>query len=163
MLNKCLLVFAWCWVYSAWTVELCQHIHDTTAASLSTFVNIGAERVNSKLVTLVEHISQDLYISVCVLIAGTCKNFVEMLWLVDVVVSACVCVCVADSPQKSTECHSSLLLYQRTFSKHFHNFVDVCLLSEPISRSAAAVCVVVCSPLIMLTMKRCCYDVILVP
>jgi len=55
-----------------------------------------------------------------------------LMWTVCVCVS---CVCVSDS---SAECPASLLLYQRTFSKHFHNFVELCLLSEPISRSVAA-------------------------
>lgn len=45
-----------------------------------------------------------------------------------------VCICEADSSHKSTDCHLSLLPYQRTFSRHFHDFVEVCLLSEPTSR-----------------------------
>jgi len=55
-----------------------------------------------------------------------------LMWTVCVCVS---CVCVSDS---SAECPASLLLYQRTFSKHFHSFVELCLLSEPISRFVAA-------------------------
>ena len=67
------------------------------------------------------------------------ETFVSYSSLITVVVIVDdVCVIVsgyeADSPHKSTDCHPSLLPYQRTFSRHFHNFVEVCLLSEPISR-----------------------------
>jgi len=45
-----------------------------------------------------------------------------------------VIIVEVDTTKTSTECHPSMLPYQRTFSRYFHNFVEVCLLSEPVSR-----------------------------